>query len=446
MKSIHAKIILWLLGTFAVSLAVFAVGMYRGRQDDLGPISFLNRTFALIEDEALRAYRDEGPAGLAAYLKRLDAYYGAEHSLTDASGHDLVTGADRSAFLMDFRDSKGPPRRVGGRLVFSRSMGGGAYRLLIVLNRGTGPPNMMAYLGAVGLVITALGYILAVHLVAPLRSLRKVVDQFGRGDLAARANSTRGDEIGELSRAFDQMADQIGTLRSAELRLLQDVSHELRSPLARLGFNLELARMSDDPDTAFARIKRDFERLTSLVEELLELTTAERDPASRPAEMVPLGELALAIVEECIPEVEAKGCWIALNLEPNVDLKGDREQIRRAVENVLRNAIRHAPEGTPIELTLSTREGLAALTIRDHGGGVPEESLQAIFQPFFRVDDDRGRSSGGVGLGLSIVERSVTLHQGRVRADNAHPGLKVTIELPITRTPDQRLLTQPRPD
>jgi two-component system sensor histidine kinase CpxA len=264
-----------------------------------------------------------------------------------------------------------------------------------------------------------------------LQTLRKVVDRFGGGDLTARTQSSRKDEIGELSRAFDAMASQIQTLRTAELRLLQDVSHELRSPLARLGFNLELARFGDDPEVPFARIKKDLDRLATLVGEILQLTCAEGDPTSRNLEAVDLGELLGSLVEDCSAEAAAKGCHLALNEAGDARLIGDRELLRRGFENVVRNAIRHAPEGSAIEIDIEVLDALATITVRDHGSGVPEAALQTIFEPFFRVGDDRSRAGGGVGLGLSIARRAIELHQGRVIARNADPGLRVFIDLPV---------------
>ena len=300
---------------------------------------------------------------------------------------------------------------------------------------------MLPYYGPVVLVIILLGYALAFHLAMPLRKLREVVDRFGKGDLSARSGSTRRDEIGELSRAFDEMAGQIEALRAAERRLLQDVSHELRSPLARLGFNLELARMDEGREAAFERIGRDLGRLSALVDELLQLTTAEGDPSTRRVEEVRLDDLLGRLVEDCQAEAQAKGCRLHLRA-PRAEvgpfseadrfaMAGDGELIRRAVENVIRNAIRHAPEGSPIEVELRDWAGLATIAVRDLGPGVPDDALEAIFDPFFRVDDARSRSDGGAGLGLSIARRSVELHGGRASAANAKPGLLVTIELPL---------------
>ena len=185
------------------------------------------------------------------------------------------------------------------------------------------------------LVVTFLCYILAVHLAKPLRSLGRTVDRFGRGDFSARAQGNRKDEIGDLSRAFNRMAEQIETLLNAERRLLQDVSHELRTPLARLRFAVELAKTGDDRDAAHARIRKEVDRLADLVDQILHLTRVEGDPSSREQDEVPLHDLVRSLVHDCTLEAEARGCRLNLLVSAAALLRGDRELLRRAFENVL---------------------------------------------------------------------------------------------------------------
>jgi two-component system sensor histidine kinase CpxA len=444
MRTIFAKVLLWSLGTFALSLvaywAIWQVLERRERPRDGDP--FL-RMIEMVEDDACRAYEEGGPSRLAAQLRRLDSYLPGEHLLTDGRGRDLATGADRSPLLRNeshlpkrsgFRKGEppGPPpgRLPDGRTIFISVPRGGRYRFISILRPWFGPPNILPYYGAVVLVIAMMGSILAVHLAAPLRRLRRVVDQFGRGDLTARARMVRKDEIGDLSRAFDVMAERIGILLSAERRLLQDVSHELRSPLTRLDVAVDLAFSSDEPGDLLARIKRDVSRLSVLVDELLQLTRAEGDPAAHRMEEVRLDDLIHGLTEDCTLEAEARGCRINLGPMEPCCVGGEPELLRRAIENVVRNAIRHAPEGTAVEIGLEHRGAAAAIVVRDRGPGVPDDSLGMIFEPFFRVEGHRSRASGGTGLGLAIARRAVDLHQGRITAQNADPGLLITIELP----------------
>jgi two-component system sensor histidine kinase CpxA len=231
------------------------------------------------------------------------------------------------------------------------------------------------------------------------------------------------------------MADRIETLLSAERRLLQDVSHELRSPLARLGFAVELARGEEEREEALARVRKEADRMTALVGELLQLTRIEGDPAACKWSSVALDHLLEEIVDSCNLEAVARKCRLVLwPVQPAV-MSGERELLHRAVENIVRNAIRHAPEATAVEIGLELRGETAFISVRDHGSGVPDTVLTDIFKPFFRVEDDRSRASGGVGLGLTIARRAVEIHQGKIDARNALPGLEVTISLPHSGAP-----------
>jgi two-component system sensor histidine kinase CpxA len=221
-------------------------------------------------------------------------------------------------------------------------------------------------------------------------------------------------------------------LLTAERRLLQDVSHELRSPLARLEFAVELARNSPDPERSFARITKEIDRLSKLVSELLLVTRAEGDPESRHMGEIALGELLGGVVEDSGMESEARGCKVALSAATPAVVLGDGELLRRAVENVVRNAIRFAPYETAVEVKLEVSGNSAVITVRDYGPGAPAEKLSSLSKPFFRVEEDRNRNSGGgVGLGLSIAERAVKVHGGELQVRNAYPGLLVTMELPL---------------
>jgi signal transduction histidine kinase len=256
------------------------------------------------------------------------------------------------------------------------------------------------------------------------------VERFGHGDLSARVRSNRRDELGKLARAFDRMAERIETLVGAERRLLLDISHELRSPLARLGVAIELARSGDGVEGALDRIQKESDRLNALVGQLLQVTRAEGDPTSLRQQPVRLDEMVQQLVEDSEIEAQARGCDLAYTKREPATVAGDPELLRRAVENVIRNAIRYSPPRTTVDVSLARSNGKILVDVRDHGPGVPENALPRIFDAFYRVETDRNRASGGIGLGLSIARRAIELHNGAIRARNAQPGLEVEMELP----------------
>jgi signal transduction histidine kinase len=278
--------------------------------------------------------------------------------------------------------------------------------------------------------VVLLCYLLAWYLTSPLRGLQTALERFGQGDFSARTGSKRRDELGQLARTFDQMAERIQNLVVAERRLLGDISHELRSPLARLGVAVELARSGENRDAALDRIQKESDRLNALVGELLQATRAEVDPQALRAQPVRLDELLATIVSDCSIEADARGCSLVLDAAGPLTVKGDPELLRRAAENVIRNALRYSPPQSSVDVKLTPNGALARIQVRDYGPGVPEEALNRIFEPFYRVEGDRNRDSGGVGLGLAIARRAVELHKGKLQAHNVHPGLLVEMEIP----------------
>jgi len=257
------------------------------------------------------------------------------------------------------------------------------------------------------------------------------VERFGQGDFSARIGSQRKDELGRLAQTFDQMAERIQTLLASERRLLTDISHELRSPLTRLGVAVELARTGENRAAALDRIQQEADRLNALVGELLQVTRAEADPSTLRREPLRLDELLRQVASDAEIEAQAAGSSLRLEVEQALGMHGDVELLRRALDNIVRNAIRHSPAGQAVEIGLERRAESAVVRVRDYGPGVPEEALPRIFDPFYRVETDRNRSTGGVGLGLAIARRAVNLHRGALRAQNARPGLAVEVELPL---------------
>jgi two-component system, OmpR family, sensor histidine kinase CpxA len=274
------------------------------------------------------------------------------------------------------------------------------------------------------------------YITRPVRQLADVVDRFGAGELTARAAPRSKDEIGNLGTSFNAMAKRIHTLLAAERQLLQDVSHELRSPLARLTFEAEMVRSTTDRDAAATRLRRDIERLSELVGTLIDMARAEGEPGEVEMEALCLNDLLLITAEDSELEAQAAGCSINVKAPQEINLQGNAELLRRAIENVLRNAIRYAPPESVVEVGLEREANCARITVRDYGPGIPEKFTERIFDPFFRVDSSRDERTGGLGLGLAIARRAVRVHHGDITAVNASPGALLTVTLPLR--PDAR--------
>lgn len=282
-------------------------------------------------------------------------------------------------------------------------------------------------------------YLLARSLTSSIRRLRTATRQFAGGDLTTRVKtcSLGSSEIHQLGVDFNGMAERIEDLITSQKRLQRDISHELRSPLARLNVALELARQraGDDAQQALDRIERESERLNDMIGQLLRLNQLELTAAEQPTPL-DLAPLLEKLVADANFEAQHKQVQVRLHQPAQLPLTGSPELLNRALENIVRNAIHYSPGGGHIliDARQQTPDTLV-IEIRDSGPGVPEEELEKIFQPFYRVAAARDRRTGGTGIGLAISQRAIERHGGRVFARN-HPGggLLITIELPTRHT------------
>ena len=296
--------------------------------------------------------------------------------------------------------------------------------------QGLLPPLLPIVAGSVvSLIFAAL---LAWYFARPIRSLRKAFDEVAKGRLDTRIGGALGgrkDELADLGQDFDRMASRLQGLMDAQRRLLHDVSHELRSPLARLQAVADL--MQQQPERAaelIPRLERDTGRIDTLVGELLTLARLDSGMAGKMEEQIDLHELIEHIVVDASFEAGTKQCVVQASLHEHMQVKGNQELLFRALENVVRNAISHTPAGKKILLSAKQSAGKWLISIEDEGPGVMSSELENIFQPFFR-----GKVNGlpGYGLGLAITQRVILAHGGEVKAVNRpEGGLRVEIVLP----------------
>jgi len=281
---------------------------------------------------------------------------------------------------------------------------------------------------AVALLVSgAICYALTRYLTGPVLRLRSAARRLADGELAARANDTRPrrDEIGELVRDFNFMADRVEALVTSQRQLISDVSHELRSPLARINATLGLARQRLGDNVLFDRLERDAGRLNEMIGRILTLARLDMTAASPEMRRIDLEALLRDIVADAQWEARERDTRVELVCDGACSVAANPDLMRSATENIIRNAVRHTAPGTAVEITLGCTTGdtgTAIIRVSDRGPGVPPDELEKIFQPFYRVADARDRESGGAGLGLAIAERVARMHGGRIHAENRPDG------------------------
>lgn len=283
------------------------------------------------------------------------------------------------------------------------------------------------------LTSAAASFILAISISKPLRELVNQNLLFAAGKLDSRVPklARRKDELGQLGRSFNTMAERISALLHNQQRLIRDISHELRSPLARAQLALGLTERQQDLQQ-LPRLKNELERLDLMLDELLtysRLDAGQYQLDLHACDLVALTEEVISINQL---DADAKGQIITLHAPPQAWLDADSRLLGRAIENILRNALKYSPANSQIDCTIKVQSSALHLSIRDYGPGIPANLLDEIFLPFYRVSDSRTSSTGGTGLGLAIVAQIIRQHHGQVQATlPAGGGLQVNVTLPL---------------
>jgi len=463
MRSLFVKIFVsyWIAQALFFVLAILVTSALRPTRE----ISDLQAEQPKFLSEAVQAYQTGGEQAAWRYLRSTHETHHVRLYVSDEHGKDLLGRKPPEWVQRAQRGEMSTADTFWGRFrpeQFLRASmtaaDGHRYTLITEL-----PPEMHMHFGPhgvpglgilIGIISSGLVcYLLARYLTSPIVRLRAATQKLASGDLTARAGmpgSRRHDETAELVRDFDRMAERLQTLVSAQQRLLTDISHELRSPLARLNVALELARQRSgtDANSALDRIDRETARLNEMIQRLLTLVRLEGGDDSLEKSPVHLKQLIQEIAKDAAFEAQSRHCEVEVEIAADCVVTGSPSLLHSAIENVVRNAIRYTEESTSVQIRLESEEGTtgreAVVRVIDAGPGVPEDALDKLFRPFYRIDDARGRQTGGVGLGLAITARAVSLHGGTVQARNRREGgLMVEIRLPLAAVEEAEERTTP---
>ncbi len=461
MRSLFLKIFLtFLIATEAISLSLLVFWTLQPETAIHRWRASTGEAVALYAQSAAEEMDRYGQTALGNYLQRLGSATRIRAGFLDESGNLLAGAVPKEAQqLIDNVRQDGEPEfdvRFASALAVQRAQGpsGRIYIFVAQMPRGPFGAYRRGWRGPViywAVAIPVAGlicYWLTWYITRPVLRLRTAARLMAEGDLSARAAprmERRRDELGELVRDFNQMADRIESLVTSQRQLISDISHELRSPLARLSVALGLARQRAGEPAAgpLDRIEREADRLNEMIGKLLALARMEGAAGPPEKSRVNLRDLLAEVADDAEFEAQERGCTVRLTetqsgpagvpgTVKSCAVMGSAELLRSAFDNVVRNALHYTAAGSQIDVKLSCVDGWASVQVRDHGPGVPENELGNVFRPFYRIANARDRQTGGTGLGLAITDRAVRLHGGSVHAENAEGGgLLVEIQLPI---------------
>ncbi len=448
--SLFLKIFLWFW--LAMALIVGAITLVNWSTSS-APLArqwqvFVGEAVTVDSQTSVQIYENEGLDGLEEYFARQKTRQRINTiGFFDKTGN-LLAGDLRIADINDLFDetlkTEEPQFKkfddrtyVGKRVVLDD---GETYIYVLELKRFQPPTfftqRFILQLLAVVLIGGFFCYFLARYLTSPITKLRNATRKIADGDFntsVAEKLGKRKDELAQLAGDFDEMAERIESLINSERRLTQDISHELRSPLARMNVALELARAKSTSETTpfLDRLEKESMRLNDLIGQLLTLSKLETGSQDFEKHELNINKIVEQVAADARFEAEANNKDVKISQNGELKVFGNEHLLRSAIENVIRNAVKYTKENSAVEISTSSVANNALISIKDHGEGVPDEELAKLFKPFYRVQEARDRKTGGNGLGLAIAERAVNNHNGTIKAENATDGgLLIEITLP----------------
>lgn len=450
--NLFLKIFLWFLAAISLMVGVVVFLNWTVQTEPVVSrwrISVRNQT-NIYAQTAAQIYEKQGEAGLIEFLDRVRKL--------ETIGEVDVIGESGKAWLTEGVNAENYRALVAKALTsdtveielnqqdtalstrqFSLS-NGERYVLIVRWERPRMTPffgeSPLRYLRYAGVLLTALllCWALARYLSSPIGKIRRATQKLADGDLSTRVAGEvkrRHDELAKLAKDFDLMAERIENLITSQKRLTRDISHELRSPLARMNVALEIAKQKANPESTpiLERIETESQRLNEMISKLLTLSKLESGSREFERTTIDMAGLVEQIAADADFEAKAKGRSVNVVATDRCNVSGNETLLRSAIENVLRNGVRYTKEGTAVEIKVSNGAGKARIEVVDRGGGVPENEIGNLFRPFYRVSEARDRVSGGTGLGLAIAEQAIRAHKGTISASNTADGLRVEIVL-----------------
>ncbi|MGD1062549.1 MAG: ATP-binding protein [Terracidiphilus sp.] len=458
MRSLFFKIfvIFWIAQSLIFAISAVLIVRHHFESPDV----LFDGLHSSLENDARRAAAAYESGGCAA-VDALGAQIEQQIALKDAAGRDLCNAA---GLPFPAASTEFPTRitssQAGERFLWRvpvTSSSGKTYLFLLSRPHVERPHRLLDDLLhfasptlPVAIVVGGLTtFVLVLFFTRPIARLRKAARELAQGNLKARVKEpvsrsrfSSEDEFHALLHDFNHMAERLESLVGAQQLLLRDVSHELRSPLARLSVALELAREDASPEmvTQLNRMERETERLNQLIGQLLTLSSMEAIENVDRVELVSLNQLVAQMIPDAQYEASQRQCSVVFHAANDCMIQGNRHLLYRAMENVLRNAIQYTNPGTEVEIRVAAGQeeagrSVCVVEVSDRGPGIPEAEIDAIFRPFYRVDRARSQETGGFGVGLAIAERAVKLHRGQVSGSNrSGGGAVIRMQFPSAKT------------
>ena len=441
----------WLSLILFVGVSLLAATLYLENTRAQDQIESPRARLLNYAEEARFIAKNQGIDQLTSWLQQLDRREAIPFLLLDEQGRDLLERPVSPRLAQRFQHGWKPPRHFEGRRpprqpVQIQLPDGSRYRLVadfqaVTLGRVLRRPRVIAAPFIVAAIISGLVcFLLARYLTTPIQRLSRATRQFASGDLGLRVSPGLGgrrDEIADLARDFDHMAERLQELIGSQKQLLSDVSHELRSPLARMQVALGLARKREPGQCGMEldRIEHEADLLNDMIGQLLSLSRLESGVMPASSGTVDLSGLLIEVVKNADFEAQALNRRVQITDCVPATIKANEPLLKSALENVVRNAVKYTAENTSVDISMQAdteHAGQLIIQVHDHGPGVPEDMLTRLFEPFVRIGEARDRKSGGYGLGLAIAKRAIQLHGGEISASNEiRGGLKVRIQLPL---------------